>query len=166
MIGCELESEARPSEEALAVGAMLAAVGATTEIVGRLLAEAHRKRPNERMVHAYAFMLEAALGTLRLEASGGDIGADRAIAEVRERLDRHLVDRCTLGLTQHGNHHVLLGGALRVGLRLGIRQGLDCRPQLIDQRGGNPSHSLFIARHPQQLRRLDLQNRRHRPSAS
>src|SRR5207253_9369109 len=47
---------------------------------------------------------------------------------------RHLVDRCTLGLTQHGNYHVLLGGALRVGLRLRVRQGLDCRPQLIDQR--------------------------------
>jgi hypothetical protein len=46
---------------------------------------------------------------------------------------RHLVDRCALGLTQHGNHHVLLGGALRVGSRLGIRQPFDRRPQLIDQ---------------------------------
>ena len=66
MIGRELESDAGPSEEALAAGAMLAEAGAPTEIVGRLLAEAHRKRPNERMVHAYAFMLEAALRTLRL----------------------------------------------------------------------------------------------------
>ena len=87
IIGRELESDAGPSEEALAAGAILAEAGATTEIVGRLLAEAHRKRPNERMVHAYAFMLEAALGTLRLQASGGDIGADHAIAEVRKRLD-------------------------------------------------------------------------------
>src|SRR4051794_34876637 len=47
---------------------------------------------------------------------------------------RHLVDRCTLGQTQHSNHHVLLRGALRVRLRLRIRQRLDCRPQLIDQR--------------------------------
>jgi hypothetical protein len=47
---------------------------------------------------------------------------------------RHLVHRCPLGQTQHRNHHVLLGGSLQVGLRLGIRQGLDCRPQLIDQR--------------------------------
>src|SRR5258707_7569517 len=47
---------------------------------------------------------------------------------------RHLVDRCTLGLTQHCNHHVLLGGALRFGLRLRVRQHCDCRPQLIDQR--------------------------------
>ena len=46
---------------------------------------------------------------------------------------RHLVDRCTLGLTQHGNYHILLGGALRVGLRLRDRQQFDCRPQLIDQ---------------------------------
>ena len=27
-----------------------------------------------------------------------------------------------------------LEGGFRVGLRLGVRQGLDCRPQLIDQR--------------------------------
>ena len=47
---------------------------------------------------------------------------------------RHLVDRCPLGLTQHCNHHILLGGALRIGLRLRDRQHLDCRPQLIDQR--------------------------------
>src|SRR5258707_399286 len=47
---------------------------------------------------------------------------------------RHLVDRCTLGLTQHCNHHVLLGGALRVGLRLRVRQHFNRRPQLIDQR--------------------------------
>src|ERR1700720_4041070 len=46
---------------------------------------------------------------------------------------RHLVDRCTLGLTEHGNYHILLGGALRVGLRLRDRQQFDCRPQLIDQ---------------------------------
>src|SRR5690348_13229142 len=47
---------------------------------------------------------------------------------------RHLVDRCALGLTQHGNHHVLLRRALWVASRLRIGQGLDCRPQLLDQR--------------------------------
>src|ERR1700757_1936842 len=47
---------------------------------------------------------------------------------------RHLVDRCALGLTQHGNHHVLLRRALWVVSRLRIGQGLDCRPQLLDQR--------------------------------
>src|SRR5436190_1657186 len=47
---------------------------------------------------------------------------------------RHLVDRCTLGLTQHCNHHVLLRGELRVGLRLRDRQHFNRRPQLIDQR--------------------------------
>src|ERR1700730_3864054 len=46
---------------------------------------------------------------------------------------RHLVDRCTLGLTEHGNYHILLGGALRGGWRLRDRQQFDCRPQLIDQ---------------------------------
>src|SRR5439155_26088695 len=46
---------------------------------------------------------------------------------------RHLVDRCSLGLTQHRNHYVLLRGALRVGLRLGVRQHLNRRPQLVDQ---------------------------------
>ena len=34
-----------------------AEAGATPEIVGRLLAEARRNRPNDRMIHAYAFML-------------------------------------------------------------------------------------------------------------
>src|SRR6202035_4022861 len=47
---------------------------------------------------------------------------------------RHLVDRCPFRQTQHRNHHVLLRGGLWVGLRLRVRQGLDCRPQLIDQR--------------------------------
>src|SRR4029077_3619168 len=46
---------------------------------------------------------------------------------------RHLLDRSTLGLTENGNDHTLLGGALRVGLRLRVRQQFDCRPQLIDQ---------------------------------
>jgi hypothetical protein len=87
MIGQELESGAGPSEGALAAGPILADAGATTEIVGRLFAEARRKRPNDRIIEAYAFMLEAALGTLRVQASGGDAGADHAIAEVRGGLD-------------------------------------------------------------------------------
>src|SRR6266478_9247363 len=56
-IGRELNSGAEPSEEALATGPILAEAGATPEIVGRLLAEARRNRPNDRMIHAYAFML-------------------------------------------------------------------------------------------------------------
>src|SRR5580693_6218060 len=47
---------------------------------------------------------------------------------------RHLVDRRPFGQPQHRNHYILLRGGLPVGLRLGVRQGLDCRPQLIDQR--------------------------------
>jgi len=85
MIGRELDTGAGPSEEALAAGPILADAGATTEIVARLLAEVHRKRPNDRMIAGYTFILEGALGTLRLQASGGDIGADRAIAEVRQQ---------------------------------------------------------------------------------
>ncbi len=87
MIGRELDSGVGPSEEALAAGPILAEAGATAEIAGGLLAEAQRKRPDERMIAAYAFILEGALGTLRLQASGGDVGADHAIAEVRNRLD-------------------------------------------------------------------------------
>ena len=87
MIGRELDTGTGPSEEALAAGPILADAGATTEIVASLLAEAHRKRPNDRMIAGYTFILEAALGTLRLQASGGDTDADRAIAEVRHRLD-------------------------------------------------------------------------------
>src|SRR6516162_6303335 len=86
-IGRELDTGVGPSEEALAAGPILAEAGATTEIVGSLLAEAHRKRPDDRMIAGYTFILEGALGTLRLQSSGGDIEADRAIAEVRHRLD-------------------------------------------------------------------------------
>jgi hypothetical protein len=71
MIGRELESGAGPSKRALATGPILAGAGATTEIVGRLFVEAHRKRPNDGMIHAYAFMLEGALGTLRVQARAG-----------------------------------------------------------------------------------------------
>ena len=87
MIGQELKSGARPSEGALAAGPILAEAGATTELVERLFAEARRKRPNNRMIDAYVFMLEVALGTLRVQANGGDVGADHAIAEVRKGLD-------------------------------------------------------------------------------
>ena len=49
-IGRELDTGVGPSEEALAAGPILAEAGATTEIVGSLLAEAHRKRPDDRML--------------------------------------------------------------------------------------------------------------------
>ena len=58
LIGWELESGAGPSEEALATGPILGEAGATNEIAERLFAEAHRKRPNNRMIEAYAFILE------------------------------------------------------------------------------------------------------------
>ena len=87
MIGRELDTGVGPSEEALTAGPILAEAGATTEIVGGLLAEAHRKHPDDRVIAGYTFILEGALGTLRLQSSGGDIEGDRAIAEVRRRLD-------------------------------------------------------------------------------
>ena len=40
-----------------------------------MLAEAHRERPNDRMIHAYAFVLEGVRGTLRVQASGGDVAS-------------------------------------------------------------------------------------------
>jgi hypothetical protein len=58
MIGSELDFGAGPSEEAVAAGPLLAEAGATAEIVGWLLAEAHRKRPDDRMIAAYAVLLE------------------------------------------------------------------------------------------------------------
>ena len=89
-IGRELNSGAEPSEDALATGPILAEAGATPEIVGQLLAEAQRNRPNDRMIHAYAFMLEGALGTLRVQASGGAVGADHAIAAVHKEVADNL----------------------------------------------------------------------------
>jgi predicted protein tyrosine phosphatase len=43
---------------AMATGLILAEARATNEIAERLFAEAHRKRPNNRMIEAYAFMLD------------------------------------------------------------------------------------------------------------
>src|SRR5260370_39183625 len=90
LIGQELESGAGPSEQARATGPMLAEAGATTEIVERLFAEAQRKRSNDRMIQAYAFILEGALGTLRLQANGGDVSAENEVGEVRSRVDHAL----------------------------------------------------------------------------
>jgi hypothetical protein len=90
LIGRDLESGTGPSEEALATGPILAEAGGTTEIVDRLFAEGRRKRPNNRMIQAYAFMLEGALGELRLHANGGDVSAVHEIAEVHNRVDHAL----------------------------------------------------------------------------
>ena len=58
---------------------------ARSGIVGGLLAEAHRKHPDDRVIAGYTFILEGALGTLRLQSSGGDIGA-KAIAQVNHKM--------------------------------------------------------------------------------
>ena len=90
-IGRELQSGARPSESAWAAGPMLANAGATKEIAACLCAEARRKRPSDRLLSGGAFLLERALDTLRLRANGGDVGAGRAIDEVRKGIEQALV---------------------------------------------------------------------------
>src|SRR5215208_8531253 len=89
-IGQELQSGAGPSEGAWAAGSMLAEAGATKDIAACLLAEARRKRPNDRLINGCAFMLERALDALRLRANGGDAGAGRAIEEVRKEIGQAL----------------------------------------------------------------------------
>jgi hypothetical protein len=90
-IGRELQNGARPSESAWAAGPMLADAGATKEIAACLCAEARRKRPSDRLLNGCAFLLERALDTLRLRANGGDVGAGRAIDEVRKGIEQALV---------------------------------------------------------------------------
>ena len=70
IIGRELEVDPRPSESAMETGLMLATAGATPDVLAGLLVEARRKRPNDRMMNAYAFMLGEALATLRMAIRG------------------------------------------------------------------------------------------------
>ena len=91
-IGRELEANSGPSEGGWAAGSMLAEAGATAEIAACLLAEARRKRPDDRLVNGCAFLLERALDTLRLRRNGGDVGAGRAIEEVREGIGQALAE--------------------------------------------------------------------------
>jgi hypothetical protein len=92
-IGRELQNGARPSESAWAAGPMLADAGATKEIAACLCAEARRKRPSDRLLNGCAFLLERALDTLRLRANGGDVGAGRAIDEVRKGIEQACAGR-------------------------------------------------------------------------
>jgi hypothetical protein len=71
---------------------MLADAGATADIAACLLAEALRKRPNDRLINGCAFLLERALDALRLRANGGDVGAGRAIEEVRQGIGQALAE--------------------------------------------------------------------------
>jgi hypothetical protein len=89
-IGQELQQEAGPGEGAWAAGAMLAEGGATRDVALCLLAEARRKRPSGRVIDGCAFLLERALDALRLRANGGDVGAGRAIEEVRRGIGQAL----------------------------------------------------------------------------
>jgi len=91
-IGRELEADTRPSESGWTAGSMLADAGATADIAACLLAEARRKRPDNRLINGGAFLLERALDTLRLRRNGGDVGAGRAIDEVREGIAQALAE--------------------------------------------------------------------------
>src|SRR5215207_4462726 len=91
-IGRELEADSGPGESGWAAGSMLAEAGATKGIAACLLAEARRKRPNGRVINGCAFLLERALDALRLRANGGDVGAGRAIDEVRKGVGQALAE--------------------------------------------------------------------------
>jgi len=65
-IGRELNSGAEPSEDALAAGPILAEAGATAEIVGRLLAEAQRNRPNDEINNAVGDRKQYGVGKPRV----------------------------------------------------------------------------------------------------
>src|SRR3712207_4508974 len=91
-IGRELEADTGPSEGGWAAGSMLAEAGATADIAACLLAEARRKRPDDRLLNGCAFLLERALDALRLRRNGGDVGAGRAIDEVRDGIGQALAE--------------------------------------------------------------------------
>lgn len=89
-IGRELQNGAGPSESAWAAGHMMAETGATKDVAACLLAEARRKRPSDHLINGWAFMLERALDTLRIQKNGGNVGAGRAIEEVRRVIEQAL----------------------------------------------------------------------------
>jgi hypothetical protein len=71
---------------------MPAEAGAAAEIAAGPFAEARRWRPGDRPPHVHAFLPEAALGGPRLWARGGNVGAGRAIGEVRRGGERALAE--------------------------------------------------------------------------
>ncbi len=87
MVGHDL-ARGEPSPGAMQTGPMIAEVGATAEVAAGLFAESRRKRPDDRTIAGYAFILESALNTLRISSNGGDTGAAGAIQEVRQAVDR------------------------------------------------------------------------------
>lgn len=82
-IGRELRSGGTPDEGSHFVGSMLAQAGAVPDIVAGLVAQTRRKRPDDATVGGFAFLLETALVSLRLEMNGGDGSAGQAIDDVR-----------------------------------------------------------------------------------
>ncbi len=83
-IGQELQSGRGPGDGIHTAGPMLAQAGAAPEIVTGLFSESRRKRPDDRALAGYAFLLETALESLRLDVNGGDLSGRQAIEAVRD----------------------------------------------------------------------------------
>jgi len=75
------------SPGALAAGPMLAQAGATPDLVACLIAEASKNRPADRIVEACCFLLEGALGDLRIAGNGGDTAARAGLAEACQAIE-------------------------------------------------------------------------------
>ncbi len=89
LVGQDL-SRGELSQDAMETGPMLARAGATAELIACLFAEARRKRPSERVINGYSFLLQSALDALRLDASEGDSQARQGIEDARMEVERAL----------------------------------------------------------------------------
>ena len=85
MVGHNL-SRGKLSDNVMETGPMLAGAGATADVVDCLFAEARRKRPSEQLISGYAFILQSALDSLRLNMNGGAPQAREEIEEVRQEV--------------------------------------------------------------------------------
>lgn len=89
MVGHNL-SRGKLSDNVMETGPMLAGAGATADVVDCLFAEARRKRPSEQLISGYAFILQSALDSLRLNMNGGAPQAREEIEEVRQEVAKGL----------------------------------------------------------------------------
>jgi hypothetical protein len=87
MVGRDLR-RGKPSENAFATGPLLAGVGATVQVLDGLFAEARRKHPNDELIQGYAFILQSALDSLRIDANGGVAEARQSLEEVRQAAEQ------------------------------------------------------------------------------
>ena len=66
--------------------ALVAEPGAMLAILDLMVAEAHKKRPNDKLIDAFGFMLGEALLTLRFGVENGHPGAAALVTEFQQRL--------------------------------------------------------------------------------